>query len=62
MLSFEKLRQIQPVPSVAMQETPPDAIDDIGKIQKDFANPDQRLSQLEQDKLVFPDNEFYDEV
>lgn len=58
---FEKLRQIEPVPSVAMQEIPPDAIDDLGEVQQESANPDRRLTQQEQDKLIFPDNEFYDD-
>jgi hypothetical protein len=54
---FEILRQIQLVPSVATQEILFDAIDDVEKIKKDFANLDQQLPQLEKDQRIFPDND-----
>lgn len=54
--SMEKLRNIQPVPGVQMQ----DAFDTFEVDTEDKSNPDKRQSQHEKDKQVVPENEFYD--
>lgn len=59
-ISFEKLRQITPVPSIHFQEVPPDAIDAIDAIGFP-SDPDVRVSQREQDQYVSLSNEFYDD-
>lgn len=43
--------------SVQLQDVPPDALslDNI-----DEQNPDERISQLDEDKRIEPNNEFYD--
>lgn len=58
-LSTEKLKQIQSVPSVQVQEIPEDAI--INENVDDDTNLDQSQTQYEQNKQVIPKNEFYDE-
>lgn len=59
--TFEKLREIQLVPSVQFQETEEDAIDiiEIEKIQLENISPDQLNSSLFEDMHVIPDNEFF---
>jgi histone deacetylase 1/2 len=57
----EKLRMIEPVPSVQVQERAPDAIDmvDMNEFLAERINPDFRQSLFEQDQRIVPDNEFY---
>lgn len=47
-------------PSVQMQDIPPDAIDEDAKMDKIIDDPDVRISQELDDKIVEPKNEFYD--
>lgn len=47
-------------PSVQMQDIPPDAFDEDVKMEKIEDDPDVRISQDLDDKIVEPKNEFYD--
>jgi histone deacetylase 1/2 len=53
---FQTLAQLDHAPSVQMQQVPPDLylIDD-----PEEPNPDVRISQKEEDKMIFKENEFY---
>lgn len=46
-------------PSVQMNDIPPDAIEDDDKTKKED-DPDVRISQELEDKMIEPKNEFYD--
>lgn len=61
METFEKLRQIQPVPSVQFQETEQDAIDivEIERIHVENISPDKLNSSFFKDLRIVPDNEFF---
>lgn len=54
---FENLRNLQHAPGVQMQEVPPDWY--LPDINEDELNPDERIDQHTQDKLIQRDDEFY---
>ncbi|XP_037948872.1 histone deacetylase 3 [Teleopsis dalmanni] len=57
---YENLKMCQHSPSVQMIQTPPDAIDMEETRIKEEPDPEVRISQTEEDKMIEPKNEFYD--
>jgi len=53
----ENLKLLQHAPSVQMKDVPADA---LSLENVDELNPDERMCQLEEDKRIEPNNEFYD--
>ncbi|XP_059611599.1 histone deacetylase 3 [Phlebotomus argentipes] len=56
---YDNLKMCQHAPSVQMFNIPEDALPEDGKI-KDESDPDVRISQADEDRMVEPKNEFYD--
>ncbi|KAJ3675084.1 hypothetical protein LUZ60_004126 [Juncus effusus] len=55
---MESLRSIQHAPSVQMHEVPPDFY--IPDIDEDLQNPDERIHQITQDRMIERDDEYYE--
>ncbi|KAF7254851.1 hypothetical protein EG68_08738 [Paragonimus skrjabini miyazakii] len=60
---FENLRMMPHCPSVQMQDIPADGIDveEHEAVERDSADPDKRISIIDADKAIQPNNEFYDD-
>lgn len=54
------LRSLQGAPSVQMHEVPPDLLPEEDK-DDEGTNPDERLPQRTTDKMIEPDNEYYED-
>lgn len=59
-VAFEKLGKIDHVPSVQFEDISADYGDYIDEEVGEL-NPDKRMTEIENDKLIVPDNEFYDD-
>jgi len=58
---LENIRALQTAPSVQMQEIPPPIVPSCDILDDDEPDPEVRISQQQRDRMIAPDNEFYDD-